>query len=370
MTDAAIKGLIAQGVADALAEYEAVGMNTIATIQEVAKEDKCLLLFEKMEFVFHISNYTVACQNKFTTCTLLGSALMWWNSHIKTVGHNAAYGMPWKTLMKMLTDKYCPRSEIKKLEIEIWNLKVKGTDVVSYKQHFQELALMCGGMFPEESDQLEKYVGGLLDMIQGSVMTSKPKSMQEAIEITNDLMDQKAEETLIKTPTKQVYQPVSKKPTANASVNKKKNVEPAKEVSKSNPFEVLTSVENDMELGENKGHSNLASQATNSRRSSFWSVDASSPSTTPIVEKIDKIENLIIEGKGTLVDDEGKPLEKVASSCEYDSEDEVALVDNKMANFLAKKDGYGTQSLLKQWTESYENADYGYDPYDDDMYEV
>ncbi|GKF09245.1 hypothetical protein Tco_0043469, partial [Tanacetum coccineum] len=46
-------------------------------------------------------------------------------------------------------------------------------------------------MFPKESDQVEKYVGGLPDMIQGSVMASKPKIMQEAIEIANDLMDQK-----------------------------------------------------------------------------------------------------------------------------------------------------------------------------------
>ncbi|GJW73919.1 hypothetical protein Tco_0133289 [Tanacetum coccineum] len=50
---------------------------------------------------------------------------------------------------------------------------------------------MCGRMFPEESDRVEKYVGGLPDMIQGSVMASKPKTMQEAIEIANDLMDQK-----------------------------------------------------------------------------------------------------------------------------------------------------------------------------------
>ncbi|GKG03879.1 hypothetical protein Tco_0314266 [Tanacetum coccineum] len=47
-------------------------------------------------------------------------ALTWWNTHVKTVGHDAvAYGMPWKTLMKMMTDKYCPQNEIKKLEMEI-----------------------------------------------------------------------------------------------------------------------------------------------------------------------------------------------------------------------------------------------------------
>ncbi|GKF40946.1 hypothetical protein Tco_0124288, partial [Tanacetum coccineum] len=37
---------------------------------------------------------------------------------------------------------------------------VKGTDVVGYNQRFQELALMCDRMFPEESDMIEKYVGG------------------------------------------------------------------------------------------------------------------------------------------------------------------------------------------------------------------
>ncbi|GJU82323.1 hypothetical protein Tco_1284688 [Tanacetum coccineum] len=146
-----------------------------------------------------------------------------------------------------------------------------------------------------------------------------------------------------------------------------KNVDPPKEVSKSNPFDALTSVENDEELGG--GTSNLASQATNSSGSSFWNVDASSPSTTHVIEKIDKIEKLIIEGKVTLVDDDSKPLEKVYSSCDYDSKDEVASFDNYMPKFLAKNDGYGTQSLLEQWTESYENSDYEYDPYDD-MYEV
>ncbi|GKB31747.1 hypothetical protein Tco_0871148 [Tanacetum coccineum] len=45
-----------------------------------------------------------------------------------------------------------------KLEMEIWDLKVKVTDLTSYTQRFQELALLCRRMFPEESDKIEKYV--------------------------------------------------------------------------------------------------------------------------------------------------------------------------------------------------------------------
>ncbi|GKF53132.1 hypothetical protein Tco_0160042, partial [Tanacetum coccineum] len=43
----------------------------------------------------------------------------------ETVGHDVAYAMTWKDLKKNMTDKYCPRVEIKNLEAELWNLKVK-----------------------------------------------------------------------------------------------------------------------------------------------------------------------------------------------------------------------------------------------------
>nr|GEX34683.1 hypothetical protein [Tanacetum cinerariifolium] len=68
---------------------------------------------------------------------------------------------------------------------------VKGTDVLSYNQRFQELALMCERMFPEESDEVEKYVDGLLDMIQESLMEFKPKTMQDVIEFANEPIYQK-----------------------------------------------------------------------------------------------------------------------------------------------------------------------------------
>nr|GEW48285.1 hypothetical protein [Tanacetum cinerariifolium] len=115
----------------------------------------------------------------------------WSLSFISTVGHEAAYDMSWKTLMKMMTEKYCPQNEIRKLEIKLWDLKVKGTDLASYTQRYQELALLCGRMFSEESDKIEKYIRGLPNMIYGSVVASKPKTMQEAIEIATELMDKK-----------------------------------------------------------------------------------------------------------------------------------------------------------------------------------
>nr|GEY13351.1 hypothetical protein [Tanacetum cinerariifolium] len=94
-------------------------------------------------------------------------------------------------LKKKMTDKYYLRFEMKKLEFELYNLKVKGTDVIGYNQRFKELALLCVRMFPEESEKIERYVGGLPDMIHESVVASNPKTMQEAIKMATELIDKK-----------------------------------------------------------------------------------------------------------------------------------------------------------------------------------
>ncbi|GJU11429.1 putative reverse transcriptase domain-containing protein [Tanacetum coccineum] len=122
---------------------------------------------EKMESVFNISGCAIENQVKFTTCTLLGTALTWWN------------------------DKYCPHGEIKKLEIELWNLKVKGNDVPTYTERFQELTLICTKFVANESEKIDKYINGLHDNIYGSVKSSRPKTLDETIELANDFMDQK-----------------------------------------------------------------------------------------------------------------------------------------------------------------------------------
>nr|GFD37057.1 hypothetical protein [Tanacetum cinerariifolium] len=110
---------------------------------------------------------------------------------MRAVSQEVAYAMPWKTLTQMMTATYCPRGEVKKLEVKLWNLKVKGTDITRYTIRFQGLTLLCRRMFPKESDEIERYVGRLLEIIRGNVMSYEPKSMQKAIEFVNDQMDQK-----------------------------------------------------------------------------------------------------------------------------------------------------------------------------------
>ncbi|GJW01499.1 reverse transcriptase domain-containing protein [Tanacetum coccineum] len=145
---------------------------------------------EKIELVFNVSGRTIENQVKFSTCTLLGAALTWWNGQIRTLGPEA-HAMTWEGLKKKMTDKYCPLGEIQKLEIKLWNLKVKGNDVPAYTERFQELTLICTKFCANETEKINKYIRGLPDNIYGNVKSSKPKTLDETIELANDLMDQK-----------------------------------------------------------------------------------------------------------------------------------------------------------------------------------
>ncbi|GKE04425.1 reverse transcriptase domain-containing protein, partial [Tanacetum coccineum] len=135
ITNAQLQAMIDQGVTVALAAHDATrnGDDSHTSRTGVRRTERVV---REMETVFRISNCSVDNQIKFSTCTLLAGALTWWNSHVRIVGQDVA-------------------------------------------------------MFPEESVKVERYVGGLPDMIQQSVVASKPKTMQEATEMASKLMDMK-----------------------------------------------------------------------------------------------------------------------------------------------------------------------------------
>ncbi|GJZ25463.1 hypothetical protein Tco_0569716 [Tanacetum coccineum] len=121
--------------------------------------------FEKMETVFHISNCLERYQVKYASCTLLNSALTWWNSYKRTIRIEVAYAMSWAELMKLMTEVYYSRNEVQKMDTKL--------------------------MVPNEEETVERFVGGLPDNIQGNVIIVEPTKLQDAIRVANNLIDQK-----------------------------------------------------------------------------------------------------------------------------------------------------------------------------------
>nr|GEX10270.1 hypothetical protein [Tanacetum cinerariifolium] len=177
VTNAQIQVMIDQGVTATLAARDALRSTNG---DDSHNSETCVRRTERAARECTYTDFLKCQPLPFKGTEGVASLSQWCERMESTVGHEATYGMSWKTLMKMMTEKYCPRNEIRKLEMELWELKVKGTDLASYTQRFQELALLCGRMFSEEADKIKKYVGA-----------SKPKTMQEAIEIATELMDKK-----------------------------------------------------------------------------------------------------------------------------------------------------------------------------------
>ncbi|GJS94314.1 hypothetical protein Tco_0801282 [Tanacetum coccineum] len=165
--DAHLKALIEQGIVNALATRDTDrsqnGEDNHDSSTGVRRQAPLARECPYPDFMKCKPLYFKENQIKFSTCTLLGSALTWWNSHVKTVDHDVAYAMTWTNLKKKMIDKYCPRGEVKRLE----------------------------GCFQKSQTRLRNMSVVCPDMIHGSVMASKPKTMQDAIEFTTELMDKK-----------------------------------------------------------------------------------------------------------------------------------------------------------------------------------
>ncbi|GJU42394.1 putative reverse transcriptase domain-containing protein [Tanacetum coccineum] len=148
--------------------------------------------FEKIESVFGISECAEERKVKFAAATLQGRALTR-NSQVATRGLEAANQIGWTEMKRLMTEEFCPIEEIQRMEHELWNLKVKDFDISAYTQCFHELVQLCPKMVPTERKKIEAYIRGLTDNIKGTVIGSKPTSLNEAVRMAHALMEQKAQ---------------------------------------------------------------------------------------------------------------------------------------------------------------------------------
>ncbi|GJX88269.1 reverse transcriptase domain-containing protein [Tanacetum coccineum] len=145
--------------------------------------------------MFSRSNWTEDGKVKFATGTLTEEALSWWNSFAQPIRIEEAYKITWVEFKKLLIKKYCPRTEVQKMEDEFYHLTVKGNDLKAYVRRFQELATLCPTMVPDSEKMMEVFIGGLPRSIEGNVTASKPQTLEEAINIAQRLMDQVTKHT-------------------------------------------------------------------------------------------------------------------------------------------------------------------------------
>ncbi|GJV32776.1 reverse transcriptase domain-containing protein [Tanacetum coccineum] len=146
--------------------------------------------FEQTKSVFSRSKCIEEDIVTFATGTLTNDALSWWNAYAQPNIIEQANRITWTELKELLTNKYCPRTEVKKMKDEFYNLVVKGNYLKTYIRRFQELAVLCPNMVPNAEKLMEVFISRLPRSIEGNVTASKPQTLEEAINIAQRLMDQ------------------------------------------------------------------------------------------------------------------------------------------------------------------------------------
>ena len=89
----------------------------------------------------------------------------------------------------MLMEKYCPRSELQKLESEFWNLSMSGAEITSYTTRFHELSHLVPHIVTPEYKRVERYIWGLSPKIRSMVTTAEPTSIQGVVTLAHSLTD-------------------------------------------------------------------------------------------------------------------------------------------------------------------------------------
>nr|GEZ05932.1 reverse transcriptase domain-containing protein [Tanacetum cinerariifolium] len=104
--------------------------------------------FKRIELVFSRSRCAEENKVTFAIGTVTNDALSWWNAYAQPMGVDQANQITWTELKRLLTNKYSPRTEVRKMEEELYNLTVNGNDLKPYVRRLQELAVLCLNMEP------------------------------------------------------------------------------------------------------------------------------------------------------------------------------------------------------------------------------
>ncbi|GJZ46244.1 hypothetical protein Tco_0593840 [Tanacetum coccineum] len=154
MTQAAIRKLVVDSVAAALEAQDATMANADNTNRNTQQGETPVVKE-------HVATEEVL---SLPTFNFKEEALFWWNPFAYPIGIEEAYKIIWSEFKKLLIKKYCPRTE--------------------------ELEILCPTMMPNSEKLMEVFIGGLPRSIEGNVTASKPQNLEEAITITQRLMDQ------------------------------------------------------------------------------------------------------------------------------------------------------------------------------------
>nr|GEX25203.1 hypothetical protein [Tanacetum cinerariifolium] len=108
-----------------------------------------------------------------------------------TLGLAVANGKYWADMKIIMKKEFYPPKEIQRIKVELWNFRVKDSNIAAYSQRFNEVVLLCTEAVLSEKKKVEAYIRGLPEIIKGETTSSRPVVLNEAVRMAHTLMEQK-----------------------------------------------------------------------------------------------------------------------------------------------------------------------------------
>ncbi|GJW63134.1 putative reverse transcriptase domain-containing protein [Tanacetum coccineum] len=117
----------------------------------------------------------------------------WFEKMESTFGirFEVANGRSWIEVKQMMIDEFCPTEEVQRLEDKLRHFKLKDMNIAAYTERFNELALLCPDVVPNEKKKVELYIKGLPEIIKSETTSSKHAMLNDVVRMAHTLMEQK-----------------------------------------------------------------------------------------------------------------------------------------------------------------------------------
>ncbi|GJS39992.1 reverse transcriptase domain-containing protein [Tanacetum coccineum] len=110
---------------------------------------------------------------KYTVSSLIGKALTWWNSHVKTRGPEATVGITWEDFKTLAREDFCPNNEMCHAMTRV------GHD--AYADRFHELARLVPHLVTPKNKRIKRYIYCLTLPIRAMVAATEPTTIQSVV---------------------------------------------------------------------------------------------------------------------------------------------------------------------------------------------
>ena len=155
----------------------------------------------EMEAAFKLSKCREDQKVGFAVHSFQAEALYWWDTIEQSMGEIVVNQMTWNDFKALVTDKFCPKGEMDRIEVRLLQFQAGDMNHREYTSKFEEMARFVPHLVTPESKRITRYIHGLPPKVRILVKSTSPSTYQATVNLAADMFEEVVESE--KVPMKQ-----------------------------------------------------------------------------------------------------------------------------------------------------------------------